>query len=69
MNTFCLWILFFFKLEKIRKKSLLEKLKIKETKKQTSSFGILKNKKMKHKGEGAGILKTNIKKAIGKKKI
>jgi hypothetical protein len=56
-------------LEKIRKKSLLEKLKIKETKKQTSSFGILKNKKMKHKGEGAGILKTNIKKAIGKKKI
>jgi hypothetical protein len=40
-------------LEKIRKKNLLEKLEIKEIRRQTSSFGILKNKKMKHGGGGS----------------
>jgi hypothetical protein len=43
----------------------LEKLEIKEIKRQTSSFGILKNKKMK---PGGGVIfKTNIRKAVGKK--
>jgi len=68
MNTYCLWI-FFFKLEKIRKKNLLEKLEIKEIKRQTSSFGILKNKKMKQGGGGGGIFKKKQKKKIEKKRI